>query len=192
VHGDAAAVAQGEGGDVEGVALGVLAELAGRRVVAVAADVAGPGLDRRQPGAQMMTGQRLHDVAEPVSQPRRQPAIEHGLAGEGDVVGAERKRAQPDRQRYRAGAVGDGRREREGRVQRLEPRLAFGRCHDALGLGALKRRIVRLRSHLPGTAERDRCGEGDLSTPAPTSHQSARVASKVMTWSSRAGGWPGR
>src|SRR5687767_1984138 len=60
-HGDAPAVAQGKGEDVEGVALGVLAELAGRIIIAVAADVAWPGLDRRQPGSQMMPRQRRHD-----------------------------------------------------------------------------------------------------------------------------------
>jgi hypothetical protein len=41
-HGDAAAVAQGKREDVEGVALGVLAELASHLTVALAADVAGP------------------------------------------------------------------------------------------------------------------------------------------------------
>ena len=75
-HGDAATVAQGKGEDVEGVALGVLAELAGRLIVAVAADVARPGLDRRQPGSQMMPRQRRHDVADPVGKPLRHAAIE--------------------------------------------------------------------------------------------------------------------
>ena len=81
-----AAVAQNEGGDIEGVAFGVLAELAGGRVVAVAADIARAGVDRGHAGSKVMPRQRLHDVADPVGQPLRQPAIERRLGREADMV----------------------------------------------------------------------------------------------------------
>src|SRR5688500_776891 len=96
----------------------------------------------------MMSRQRRHDVADPVGQSLRQTAIKHRLPAERDIVGTDRQRPQPDRQRYHAIAFGDARREREDHLPGVEPLLARCGAHDAFGgdaIDALRGRIVGLR-----------------------------------------------
>jgi hypothetical protein len=102
-------------------------------------------------------------------QPLRWAAIEHRLPAEHAMTGTDRQRPQPDRQRYRAIACCDGRRQRERHMPGVEPLPACCGSHDAFGgdaIAALRRRIVGLRENgmlVHETAERDHYGECQLS-----------------------------